>query len=104
VPEVFIAGTLAQRLFVGMSDAAMSALILGVIGRSAAATKFTVLAALGNVSEIYMTVTSGWVHDRWSTATMLIVESVSALLFIGIAAVFLKRISGAKHAAGQGTT
>jgi PAT family beta-lactamase induction signal transducer AmpG len=104
VPEVFIAGTLAQRLFVGMSDAAMSALILGVIGRSAAATKFTVLAALGNVSEIYMTVTSGWVHDRWSTTTMLIVESVSALLFIGIAAVFLKRITGAKLAAGQGTT
>ncbi len=98
VPEVFIAGTLAQRFFVGMSDAAMSALILGVIGRSAAATKFTVLAALGNVSEIYMTVTSGWVHDRWSTATMLIVESVSALLFISIAAVFLKRLGRAEGA------
>ncbi len=98
VPEVFIAGTLAQRLFVAMSDAAMSALILGVIGRSAAATKFTVLSALGNVSEIYMTVTSGWVHDRWSTPTMLIVESVSALLFIGIAAVFLKRLGRAEDA------
>jgi hypothetical protein len=45
-----------------------------------------------------MTVTSGWVHDRWSTATMLIVESVSALLFIGIAAVFLKRLGRAQSA------
>jgi MFS family permease len=93
LPGVFVVGTLTQKLFIGMSDAAMSALILGVIGRSAAATKYTVLAALGNVGELYMTVTSGWIHDRWSTAIMLIVESLAALLCIGVAAVVLKRIS-----------
>ena len=93
VPGVFVVGTLTQKLFIGMSDAALSALILAVIGRSAAATKYTVLAALGNIGELYMTVTSGWIHDRWSTAIMLIVESVAALLCIGVAAVVLKRIS-----------
>jgi MFS transporter, PAT family, beta-lactamase induction signal transducer AmpG len=93
VPGVFVAGTLTQKLFIGMSDAALSALILGVIGRSAAATKYTVLASLGNISELYMTVASGWMHDRWNTAIMLIVESVAALLCIGVAAVVLKRIS-----------
>lgn len=90
-PGAFVVGTLAQKLFIGMSDAALSALILGVIGRSAAATKYTVLAALGNVGELYMTVTSGWMHDRWSTETMLVVESVSALVCIVVAAVLLKR-------------
>ena len=75
----------------------MSALILGVIGRSAAATKFTVLTALGNVSEMYMTVTSGWVHDRWSTTTMLVFESASALVLIGVAALFLKQLAGSDH-------
>ncbi len=93
VPGVFVAGTLTQKLFIGMSDAALSALILSVIGRSAAATKYTVLAALSNIGELYMTVTSGWIHDRWSTAIMLIVESVAALLCIGVAAVVLQRIS-----------
>ena len=47
-----------------------------MIGRSASATKYTVLAALGNVGDLYMTVTSGWIHDRWSTETMLVIESV----------------------------
>src|SRR5262249_45820904 len=92
VPGVFVAGTLVQKLSIGMSDAALSALILGVIGRSAAvATKYTVLAALGNIGELYMTMASGWMHDRWSTAMMLIVESVSALVCIGVAAVVLGR-------------
>jgi hypothetical protein len=74
-----------------MADAALSALILSVIGRSAAATKYTVLAALGNVGELYMTVTSGWIHDRWSMEMMLIAESVVGLGCIVIAALVLKR-------------
>jgi MFS transporter, PAT family, beta-lactamase induction signal transducer AmpG len=93
VPGVFVAGTLAQKFSIGMSDAALSALILGVIGRSAAATKYTVLAALGNIGELYMTVASGWIHDRWNTAMMLSVESVSALVCISVAAVLLKRFT-----------
>ena len=80
-----------------MADAALSALIPSVIGRSAAATKYTVLAALGNIGELYMTVASGWMHDRWSTAMMLIVESVSALVCIGVAALVLKRFGETEH-------
>lgn len=91
VPGIFVLGTLTQKFSIGMADAALSALILGVIGRSAAATKYTVLAALGNIGELYMTVTSGWVHDRWSTETMLIAESVVTLACIVVAAVVLKR-------------
>jgi len=93
VPGVFVVGTLTQKFCIGMADAALSALILSVIGRSAAATKYTVLAALSNIGELYMTVTSGWIHDRWSTEMMLMVESVSALVCIVVAAALLKRFS-----------
>lgn len=90
VPGVFVVGTLTQKLFIGMSDAALSALILSVIGRSAAATKFAVLAALSNVGELYMTVSSGWIHDNWGATTMLLVESVAALVCIVMAALVLR--------------
>jgi len=40
-----------------------------------------------------MTVASGWMHDRWSSTTMLVVESVSALVCVGVAAVVLKRFA-----------
>jgi hypothetical protein len=91
VPGVFVIGTLTQKFCIGMADTALSALILGVIGRSAAATKYTVLVALGNIGELYMTMASGWMHDRWGTVMMLIVESVSVLVCVGVAAVVLKR-------------
>jgi len=97
VPGVFVVGTLTQKLFLGMSDAALSALILSVIGRSAAATKYTVLAAMGNIGDLYTTVASGWLHDRWSSSIMLIVESVAGLLCIGVAALALKHISAEAH-------
>lgn len=89
-PYMFVVGTLTQKFFIGMSDAAIYALFLHVIGRSAAATKFAVLAALGNVGELYMTVTSGWVHDHWGTTTMLIVESAAALVCVVAAALLLR--------------
>ena len=93
-PGVFIVGTLGHKLVISMCDVALSALTLSVIGRSAAATKYTVFAGIGNVSEVYMTVTSGWIHDRWSTATMLMVESVAAMLCIGVAALILNKHRG----------
>lgn len=90
IPSMFIVGTLAQKFAIGMSDAAIYALFLHVIGRSAAATKFAVLAALGNVGELYMTVSSGWVHDHWGATTMLLVESVAALICIMVVALVLR--------------
>jgi len=97
IPGVFIAGTLVHKLVVSMCDVALSALTLSVIGRSTAATKYTFLAGLGNVPEVYMTVTSGWVHDRWNTSTMLMVESVAAMLCIGVAALILNKHRGTER-------
>ena len=91
VSGVFVGGTLVHRMVVGMCDVALTALALNVIGRSkAAATKFAVFAGMGNVPEIYMTITSGWTHDRWNTAIMLITEAVLGLVSIAIAAWLLR--------------
>jgi MFS transporter, PAT family, beta-lactamase induction signal transducer AmpG len=90
VPRMFVIGTLTQKFAIGMSDAAIYALFLHIIGRSAAATKFAVLAALGNVGELYMTLISGWVHDHRGSTTMLLVESGAALAFIIVAALLLR--------------
>ena len=90
VSGMFVAGTLFQKFCIGMADAALYALILHVIGRTAAATKFAVLAALGNLGELYMTVASGWTHDRWGATTMLVIESSAALIFIVVAAILLR--------------
>lgn len=95
-PGVFVPGTLALRFFIGMSDAALSALVLSVIGRSAAATKFSVLGGLGNAPEVYMTVVSGRIHDMWNTSIMLLVESGISIVCLGAAALWLKRYGEAR--------
>jgi len=77
-----------------MSDAACSALVLGTIGRAAAATKYSIFLGLGNVPDLYMTALSGWVHDRWSTPAMLATESVGSLLCIGLAVLALLKLPG----------
>ncbi len=92
VPAVFVAGTLFQKLCIGMADAALYALILQVIGRTAAATKFAVLAALGNLGELYVTLAAGWTHDRWGATAMLVIESSVALVLVAVAAILLRSL------------
>jgi MFS transporter, PAT family, beta-lactamase induction signal transducer AmpG len=91
---VFVLGVLGQELAIGMSDAAWSAVILNGIGRGAAATKWAVFSGLGNAPDLYMTVLSGWVHDRWDTQTMLTAESVISLACIGVMTVLILTLSG----------
>lgn len=92
-PAMFAAGVLAHYLVVGMCDAAFSALILGAVGRRAAATKYIVISSIGNVPTLYMTPLSGWVHDRAGTTVMLEVEAVVAAFCLGAAFVALRRLA-----------
>jgi MFS transporter, PAT family, beta-lactamase induction signal transducer AmpG len=50
-------------------------MVLFVIGRGGAATKYAMLASLGNLPVFYMTALSGWAHDRYGTAAMLAIEA-----------------------------
>jgi MFS transporter, PAT family, beta-lactamase induction signal transducer AmpG len=90
-PAMFATGTLTQALLIGMGDVALTAVVLQVIGRDAAATKYTLLFGLANVPDLYTTKMSGWIHDRWGTTPMLGAEAIFTFLCIGLAAYALRR-------------
>ena len=92
-PGAFAVGALAHYVVIGMCDAAFSALILGAVGRRAAATKFIVISSIGNVPALYMTALSGWVHDRAGTTRMLEVEALVAVTCLGLGALALRRLT-----------
>ena len=90
VPGAYDAGVLAYALWTGWSWAAWSALLLFVVKRGAASTKYATLASLGNLPTTYMTAFDGWAHDRYGAGGMLNAESglgmasvVVGLLWLG---------------------
>src|SRR5262249_58191401 len=60
-PLAYASGVLCYAFSQGLAYAAFTALVLHAIGRGAAATKFGILASLGNVPVSYMTAFDGWV-------------------------------------------
>lgn len=89
LPLSFVAGTFSVSLLLAMGDAAFSAVILSVIGVRNAASKYAILAGLGNIPDIYMTSFSGFAHDTWGTARMLQLESAFALLCVIVAVAWI---------------
>jgi MFS family permease len=55
----------AYNVAVGMAYAGFSALVLEVIGRGAAATKYNIMASLSNVPIGYVTWIDGQAYERW---------------------------------------
>lgn len=70
-PTVFVVGTLAYALAIGMGYAAYNAIVLEAIGKGSAATKFNLLAAISNIPIAAMTEFDGWLHDKSGTMAML---------------------------------
>lgn len=89
LPLSFVTGTFTVSLLLAMGDAAFSALILSVIGVRAAASKYALLSALGNIPDIYMTTFSGFAHDAWGTTRMLQIEAAFTILCIVAAAAWI---------------
>lgn len=89
---LFTGGTLSYTMTVGICNAAFSALLVSTVGRGAAASKCAIIAAFGNLPLSYMTALDGWVHDRSSSAVMLIIEAVVCLLLIAVSAVILRSV------------
>jgi len=92
-PVLFTAGTLSYTMTVGICNASFSALLFSTIGRgAAAASKYAIVASLGNLPTSYMTAFDGWLHDRSGSAVMLTTEAFVCLVLIGVTAVVLRSV------------
>ena len=95
-PVVYIAGVLTYAFSMGMIYAAFTAVILFAIGKRNVATKFSLLASLGNLPVVYMTAIDGWAHDKYNSKYMLVAEAVVGILFVIIFFFILKRMMNKK--------
>jgi hypothetical protein len=81
-PTVFICGVLVYTFGFGLISAAFTAVILFAIGKKNVATKFSLLASLGNFPVVYMTAFDGWAHDKYNSRYMLLGEAVIGFLSV----------------------
>jgi MFS transporter, PAT family, beta-lactamase induction signal transducer AmpG len=72
----FTASALFYTFSLGMSASTLTAMVLAIIGSSAAATKINVFFALNTLFSLGMLRVNGWAHDRWHTNSMLFTEAV----------------------------
>jgi hypothetical protein len=91
-PAVFGSGVLFYAISQGWANAAFSAVVLRVIGRTAPATKYGILSSLGNIPLSYMTALDGFVHDHSGAAGMLYTEAFVALIFLAVGGLTIWRI------------
>ena len=86
-PEVWVASSVAYNALVAACYSAYSAVVLEVIGRGAAATKFNLMASVSNVPITVMPLVDGALHDSHGTNAMFYGEaalSVAAALLFGL--------------------
>lgn len=95
-PYVFATGAMLYIFGVGMINAGFSAVILYAIGTKNAVTKGSLLGALGNIPNVYMTAFDGWSHDTYGSQNMLLIEAGAGILFV-IIVVLLLRILKSKN-------
>jgi PAT family beta-lactamase induction signal transducer AmpG len=85
----YAASTLFYTFTLGMVTASFTALVLAIIGDTAAATKINLFFALNTLFSLGMLRLVGWAHDAWSTNGMLFTEALAGiaalLLFVALA-------------------
>ena len=91
-PAVYIVGVLAYAFSMGLGYAAFTAIIIFVIGKRNVATKYSLLASLGNLPVVYMTTFDGWMHDKFNSRYMLSAEAIVGAFFVIIFFLILKRM------------
>ena len=85
----YAASTLLYTFTLGMAAATLTAMVIAIIGDTAAATKINVFFALNTLFSLGMLRANGWMHDRNGTTDMLFLEAgvgvVCLLLFVVVA-------------------
>jgi MFS family permease len=84
-PAIWIGASVLYSALVAACYSAYSAVVLEVIGRGAAATKFNLMASVANVPVTFMPIVDGTLHDRHGTNAMFYGE---AALSVAAAAIF----------------
>ncbi len=95
-PAVYIVGVLVYAFSMGLGYATFTAIIIFVIGKKNVATKYSLLASLGNLPVVYMTTFDGWTHDKFGSRNMLTAEAFMGILFVIIFFLILKRMKAKK--------
>lgn len=96
VPVVYIGGVLTYAFLYGLINAAFSAVALYATGTKLAATKYSMISSLANIPVVYMIDVDGWVHDKYGSKYMLVVEAVVALVFVAVAFLVLQSLFAKK--------
>lgn len=91
-PYVYIIGVLAYTFGIGMINAAFTSVILYATGKRNVATKYSLLASIGNLPVVYMTAINGWTHDKYNSKNMLLFEAAVGVLFVIIFTIILRRM------------
>jgi len=75
----FVFWTTVYAFIQGLTYAGFTAVVLEAIGRTAAATKYSLLASLSNMPIGYVTLIDGHANDRWGSSGMLLTEAAVGL-------------------------
>jgi len=95
-PNVYITGVLAYAFSGGLMNAAFTAVLLFATGKKNAATKFSALVSLGNLSFVYMTSVDGLIHDKHNSKYMLMAEAALGLLSVLVCIIVLNQMKAKK--------
>ncbi len=87
--------TLAYTFTVGMGASTFTAMVLSIIGDTAAATKINLFFALNTLFSLGMLRVDGWAHDRWRTNGMLTTEALVGVGALVLFAALASRVRGA---------
>jgi MFS family permease len=95
-PYVYIAGVLAYTFGIGLVNAAFTSVILYAVGKRNVATKYSLLASIGNLPVVYMTAFDGWAHDKYNSKYMLLMEAAAGVLCVIIFLIILRAMMNKK--------
>lgn len=94
----YAASTLFYTFTLGMGAATLTALVLAIIGDTAAATKINLFFALNTLFSLGMLRVDGWAHDAWATSGMLYTEALVAVAALLLFVVLARRVRGTELA------
>ena len=90
----YTVSTLFYTFTIGMAAATITAMVLEIIGDTAAATKINLFFALNTLFSLVMLRVNGWAHDVWKTNGMLLTEATVGVVALVVFALVAGQVRG----------